>query len=630
MPFTQKDVKKYNKKASRSPKERAQWVATANSVLAKCIERGGSDESCAPQAIRIANGVVKEDDMKKHTHALPIHQTAVDIKAPNGVIQSHLMGMAEEGTPPELLNFMSAYFNEEELSPWQFIHHEPVLNSPANLEAVNLGLGLIHLAELSEEDSSGVQAHLRSHRLDAGLSEAMGEREIQHVLTQLVKMGQLREGRNLRELEARLRLQENGVEMAPMSIGGAPKTFADLAAQRAAMDKADRMSNVVSDFWHLFWNTWEDAFMEVSEKIGQLDELYQEFTQELVKAVMKESGIVFTEGGVNTKGKITEQINDLHITMDETQLGDGEPTFSEDGAKPIYLEVELIQPGWGNARDNFFYPAPVLRRDAHIFEGVKMYKTGHDHAKRTEDSEVGIVEEIIGFSENGAPRARVAVIDPIFAQKTAVRDAAGHIESLECSIVADGTWSPGEVDDRPAKIVESLTTGFYVDWVPKAGAGGHAVGIMTEGENSENEGEMMEVETTTQPTDTSEEIPAEEVPTTEPETQEETTDEETQEDPGLTEAEVELYLLKKHKGLPALVASRLMKESHQSYETLSARVQEEIEYVKAMTGAGKPKAFGTPIAEEENLADPVEFSESDSDAGFNAIFVEHGLSVQEK
>jgi hypothetical protein len=55
MPWTIADVDKHKK--GLSDKQKKQWVAVANSVLAKCIKDGGTDATCAPTAIREANGV---------------------------------------------------------------------------------------------------------------------------------------------------------------------------------------------------------------------------------------------------------------------------------------------------------------------------------------------------------------------------------------------------------------------------------------------------------------------------------------------------------------------------------------------------------------------------------------------
>lgn len=62
MPFTIADVERHNHGLSTDKK--AQWVAVANSVLAKCIKNGGTDATCAPSAIRQANGVVANSENK--------------------------------------------------------------------------------------------------------------------------------------------------------------------------------------------------------------------------------------------------------------------------------------------------------------------------------------------------------------------------------------------------------------------------------------------------------------------------------------------------------------------------------------------------------------------------------------
>ncbi|MFA5049190.1 MAG: DUF2213 domain-containing protein [Patescibacteria group bacterium] len=56
MPFTIGDVKKHKK--GLTSKQEEQWVAIANSILSRCISKGGTDATCASSAIRQANGVV--------------------------------------------------------------------------------------------------------------------------------------------------------------------------------------------------------------------------------------------------------------------------------------------------------------------------------------------------------------------------------------------------------------------------------------------------------------------------------------------------------------------------------------------------------------------------------------------
>jgi len=56
MPWDISDVDKHKK--GLSEKQKKQWVRIANSVLKRCMAKGGSEKECAASAIRQANGVV--------------------------------------------------------------------------------------------------------------------------------------------------------------------------------------------------------------------------------------------------------------------------------------------------------------------------------------------------------------------------------------------------------------------------------------------------------------------------------------------------------------------------------------------------------------------------------------------
>lgn len=64
MPWTIDQVDEH--KTGLSDRDKRTWVAVANSVLKKCMDDGGDDASCAPKAIRQANGVVAANDMHIH------------------------------------------------------------------------------------------------------------------------------------------------------------------------------------------------------------------------------------------------------------------------------------------------------------------------------------------------------------------------------------------------------------------------------------------------------------------------------------------------------------------------------------------------------------------------------------
>jgi hypothetical protein len=60
MPFKKSDVDKHKKGLSSAQKEK--WVDIANGVLSECIKNGGSDKTCAPKAIRIANSKFMDEN----------------------------------------------------------------------------------------------------------------------------------------------------------------------------------------------------------------------------------------------------------------------------------------------------------------------------------------------------------------------------------------------------------------------------------------------------------------------------------------------------------------------------------------------------------------------------------------
>jgi len=162
-----------------------------------------------------------------------------------------------------------------------------------------------------------------------------------------------------------------------------------------------------------------------------------------------------------------------HLNMHRKAVGLEEADFSENSGRivgllessekaldgdraPLYLYVKLIEPGWGNERDNHYYPAEMLERDAHVFSGAKMFTT--DHGDKSVDNEVSIVEKApVFFTETGAPVGLVCIYDPNFAEVTRNRAAAGHLGTLECSILATGIVQPGyKADGREGSLVEAI------------------------------------------------------------------------------------------------------------------------------------------------------------------------------
>jgi len=125
-------------------------------------------------------------------------------------------------------------------------------------------------------------------------------------------------------------------------------------------------------------------------------------------------------------------------------------------APPLTMRVQLIRPGFGNSTDNHYYDPEVLRRDAHVFEGKKMYTTTTSRGRSQSGTEVSVIEPLTA-SPRGSAIARVKVFDPAFAEKVRNRNAAGVLDKLECSVLGSGTARPFELNGRKGKYIESIT-----------------------------------------------------------------------------------------------------------------------------------------------------------------------------
>lgn len=154
-----------------------------------------------------------------------------------------------------------------------------------------------------------------------------------------------------------------------------------------------------------------------------------------------------------------------------------------DPSHGLYLSVEIVRPGFGNQRDNRFYSESLLRESAPIFLGAKMYETDHRQEEKSTATWVSTLVEHIGFSESGGPIYKAYVHSPDFARRALNLYEHGLMDSLHCSILGRGQGKEGIIDGRKCMIVEAITAVDSVDWVTRAGAGGHAVGIVESAPN---------------------------------------------------------------------------------------------------------------------------------------------------
>ena len=389
------------------------------------------------------------------------------------------------------------------------------------------------------------------------------------------------------------------------------QSFDDFDAVEEAAEMRERLQKRTDQLYELFWRIWNDDEIPIQQKAQPWKRIFDEF----LNVFQKEAGMLEDLEAEEAVSEFSESATGQAIQVIHADLQENE------NRAPLYMEVELIQPGPGNKRDNHYYPAEVLERDAHIFEGVKMYVTNHNEHERSERTEVSQIEKIIGFSENGAPVARVAVFDPDFAEKTRNREKMGKLNTLECSILASGMAKSGKRDGQKYKIVEAITQAHAVDWVTRAGAGGRAIALAEHDELEvsmpESDKELAEVEEALEATkiheqETEAETENETQPETEPaqvedeqEPETETTPEEvTESDPVyLSEADVTAYL--GETKLPVVSRERLLSQQYIDQAALLEAVKGEIAYIEALTGAGKPNAkpAQVPMPKQRTLAE---------------------------
>jgi hypothetical protein len=294
-----------------------------------------------------------------------------------------------------------------------------------------------------------------------------------------------------------------------------------------------------------------------------------------LKTRQEECNSEFTESAALPE-TVTDYDGDLSI------LTESEQAKVETGRRaPVVVDMQLIVPGPGNKKDNHYYPAEVLERDIHVFEGAHVFATDHDARQRNENTKVGKVLGVpTRFTEQRAPVGQILIYDPDQAEKTRNRADAGELGTMECSIFGKGMAQKGEVGGQEYKVVESLTEGIYLELVSNAGAGGRALNLAesyTGGGNVDDKEKAAVEEAEEKLTETTFKEQAE---------QEQEEEIQEQEPTFLSEADVSEALTKTN--LPQPSQRRLAEGRYQDEDALKKAIATEIAYVKELTGSGKP------------------------------------------
>lgn len=329
------------------------------------------------------------------------------------------------------------------------------------------------------------------------------------------------------------------------------------------------------------------ASLEAARKA--IDDNDWEAAMKAVEELLKSYGYTLTNDMMETNGpkdkaRLSESSFGYAVDFTERERPDG----------PAYIDLVPLQPGWGNSRDNHYYPADVVKEFANVWLGAKMWATDH---KQEDKNALNQISEVVlapaGYTEDGVPFVRAVILNPEFEEVVRRRKRAGILNSLYCSIIAAGTVHKESFkkNGRTGKRVRSINDDAGIDWVTKAGAGGHAKDF--------SEGAMMDKE--------------------EKEKQEEVQEAEFCED-GLSKIEIEAKLNKSN--LPAASCKRLAEGLYKDDTELDSAIQAEKDYVGVLTRSGKPVGMGMTEQPNEQTLKELEKTKA---ARFERIMREVGL-----
>lgn len=390
-------------------------------------------------------------------------------------------------------------------------------------------------------------------------------------------------------------------------------SFAQLEAADAAQEMAHELQERAAQFSAMVNNILIADADTVADKPGAMRLLFEEFM-----LIVSDAFVTAADDAAMMDAEPEE------AEPEPTETGEGVIQETDDQPEPLaesyaaeavlleeaapeslaMLDVQIIRPGWGNARDNHFYPREMLARDAGRFVGAKMFETDHRPEEKSTRTWVSTVKEIAGFTSDGAPIARVAIHDPDFAERVRNLSAANLLEKMECSILASGRAKPFEEAGRKGKAVEAITEVSAVDWVTKAGAGGHALnlaesaagGLVEPGAKfliSLDEGGEQFIPAQPEPVST-ETAEAEPEPVAIHEQEPEPITEAAPDPVRLAETEVDAALAKTN--LPPASVLALARESYTDAAALAEAIKAEIRRVKEISGSGRPFALGEAAA----------------------------------
>jgi hypothetical protein len=380
--------------------------------------------------------------------AIKSHKTAVDKTAkwdgPKAV--------ADAPNDEKVLRYMHAWVDmkggADKKSSYKFPHHEPGTDTAAVIAGVNNALARLPQASIPNADRTGVEAHLRRHRKDAGLEEAMSEAEIAEAVKFIKDVDDLK-AEEARALGEAIRLQEK-------------QNLAEWLESRLHL----RLTEIADDLFG-GGNVNRDERKVLSGAIGVALDAYHQFLVDNAPQLFERRP--WDDAPVVGNQPVNEA---LELEGDFVPLI--EKAVRQDGTVPI----KIIQPGWGTSG---YYPAEVLKRDGpKVFaKDTKMYwnhQTQQEEAERPEgdlNNLAAVLASDARWQDKGPKGAGLYADAKVFENfQQPVDSLAAHIG---VSIRALGKASQGTVEGKTGPVISELTARKSVDFVTEPGAGGEII-----------------------------------------------------------------------------------------------------------------------------------------------------------
>lgn len=614
MPWTAKDAKGHTKKAD-TPKRQSDWAKAANARLKACLADGGGQDECEASAIKVANAAVAEVEEQEIVNTEQIATTAIEMARLWVNADRDRLGalLQDKANTNRLLDGLSNDLAEAKVMKTVDGKKRPagdflVVEDSSKPDTWHLPVkvnGKVNRRLMGAAKAALTVGYRGNKYAGPGKAKALAK------LKALYKS----EGMEwtVKELAAMGEYYDVPQE-EPSIMTFSAVTFADLLSAQGAARIASRIREYTTQFQGLISNVMYND--EIDDKVAAIRSLTDEFVGLISEPLEEGDEEETAELGEVDSCEFAECQGFEGVAegavVTGMAVGFGEAQGED---QPAYIDLVPVSPGWGNEKDNNYYDLPVLRRHPDVWEGAKMWATNHQAKDKNALNQISeVVKSPVGYTDGGVPIARAIILSTEFEEVARRRAEGGILNTLHCSILGKGTARKGifKQDGREGKYIESFyKEGLGIDWVTKAGAGGHALALAESelgGETMEDEKlETTEVETKVEETETEDVTLAEQ---------------EKEEVHPLAEAEVMRLLA--ISNLPQASKDRLAGTEYADEAGVKAAVVAEVAYVKKLTGSGKPTDLGASAA-----VGAVRMTEADVQTAMDDHDRRHGLYVKE-